>query len=227
MVLIFSFWSSQQLYIAFLESHFLLLHGEYCVHKAAAMFVCSFLIRVPVFLWIPGLLQYGRNWSAIAKMVGSKTVSQCKNFYFNYKKRQKLDEILQQHKMKSVSEWNVVSCNTVELKVVILFVSQHILSDCFSFSLKIKKKSPQIFNFVCACFDPGKGAKGPSKGQSFAEWRDQCFVCCRGGGVGGFRSQLQRRGSPWWRRRYHMPSNTLEMPLTLMQFGSTPLETAT
>ncbi|KAM9744671.1 nuclear receptor corepressor 2 isoform 3-T4 [Menidia menidia] len=48
-----------------------------------------------------GLLQYGRNWSAIAKMVGSKTVSQCKNFYFNYKKRQKLDEILQQHKMKS------------------------------------------------------------------------------------------------------------------------------
>uniref|UniRef100_A0A8B9H546 Nuclear receptor corepressor 2 n=1 Tax=Astyanax mexicanus TaxID=7994 RepID=A0A8B9H546_ASTMX len=49
-----------------------------------------------------GLLQYGRNWSSIAKMVGSKTVSQCKNFYFNYKKRQKLDEILQQHKMKSV-----------------------------------------------------------------------------------------------------------------------------
>lgn len=30
-------------------------------------------------------------------------MSQCKNFYFNYKKRQKLDEILQQHKMKSVS----------------------------------------------------------------------------------------------------------------------------
>uniref|UniRef100_A0A673A1N6 Nuclear receptor corepressor 2 n=1 Tax=Sphaeramia orbicularis TaxID=375764 RepID=A0A673A1N6_9TELE len=54
-----------------------------------------------------GLLQYGRNWSAIAKMVGSKTVSQCKNFYFNYKKRQKLDEILQQHKMKSVSIWKI------------------------------------------------------------------------------------------------------------------------
>uniref|UniRef100_A0A3Q2Q4D6 Nuclear receptor corepressor 2 n=1 Tax=Fundulus heteroclitus TaxID=8078 RepID=A0A3Q2Q4D6_FUNHE len=51
-----------------------------------------------------GLLQYGRNWSAISKMVGSKTVSQCKNFYFNYKKRQKLDEILQQHKMKSEKE---------------------------------------------------------------------------------------------------------------------------
>uniref|UniRef100_A0A674CQS6 Nuclear receptor corepressor 2 n=1 Tax=Salmo trutta TaxID=8032 RepID=A0A674CQS6_SALTR len=57
-----------------------------------------------------GLLQYGRNWSAIAKMVGSKTVSQCKNFYFNYKKRQKLDEILQQHKMKSLgSRCNICS----------------------------------------------------------------------------------------------------------------------
>ncbi|XP_039627956.1 nuclear receptor corepressor 2 isoform X1 [Polypterus senegalus] len=53
-----------------------------------------------------GLLQHGRNWSAIAKMVGSKTVSQCKNFYFNYKKRQKLDEILQQHKMKVEKERN-------------------------------------------------------------------------------------------------------------------------
>ncbi|XP_069817043.1 nuclear receptor corepressor 2 isoform X5 [Dendropsophus ebraccatus] len=47
-----------------------------------------------------GLFEYGRNWSAIARMVGSKTVSQCKNFYFNYKKRQNLDSILQQHKLK-------------------------------------------------------------------------------------------------------------------------------
>ncbi|KAM5190011.1 nuclear receptor corepressor 2 isoform 4-T4 [Callospermophilus lateralis] len=50
------------------------------------------------------LLEHGRNWSAIARMVGSKTVSQCKNFYFNYKKRQNLDEILQQHKLKMEKE---------------------------------------------------------------------------------------------------------------------------
>uniref|UniRef100_A0A670ZVV8 Nuclear receptor corepressor 2 n=1 Tax=Pseudonaja textilis TaxID=8673 RepID=A0A670ZVV8_PSETE len=53
-----------------------------------------------------GLLEHGRNWSAIARMVGSKSVSQCKNFYFNYKKRQNLDEILQQHKLKMERERN-------------------------------------------------------------------------------------------------------------------------
>ncbi|XP_060125884.1 nuclear receptor corepressor 2 isoform X7 [Zootoca vivipara] len=53
-----------------------------------------------------GLLEHGRNWSAISRMVGSKSVSQCKNFYFNYKKRQNLDEILQQHKLKMEKERN-------------------------------------------------------------------------------------------------------------------------
>ncbi|XP_033618575.1 nuclear receptor corepressor 2 [Fukomys damarensis] len=53
-----------------------------------------------------GLLEHGRNWSAIARMVGSKTVSQCKNFYFNYKKRQNLDDILRQHKLKMEKERN-------------------------------------------------------------------------------------------------------------------------
>ncbi|XP_063171740.1 nuclear receptor corepressor 2 [Candoia aspera] len=53
-----------------------------------------------------GLLEHGRNWSAIARMVGSKSISQCKNFYFNYKKRQNLDEILQQHKLKMEKERN-------------------------------------------------------------------------------------------------------------------------
>lgn len=89
---------------------------------------------------VAGLLQYGRNWSAIAKMVGSKTVSQCKNFYFNYKKRQKLDEILQQHKMKSVGG-------------VLIYPLE-------GFGAALKRQ---------VCVHPGEREEGPTQGQTHAE----------------------------------------------------------
>uniref|UniRef100_A0A7M5V4E0 Nuclear receptor corepressor 1 n=1 Tax=Clytia hemisphaerica TaxID=252671 RepID=A0A7M5V4E0_9CNID len=43
---------------------------------------------------VEGLKKHGRSWSNISKMVETKTENQCKNFYFNYKKKFNLEKIL-------------------------------------------------------------------------------------------------------------------------------------
>lgn len=43
---------------------------------------------------VEGLKRYGRHWQSISKLVETKSEAQCKNFYFNYKKKFNLESIL-------------------------------------------------------------------------------------------------------------------------------------
>lgn len=50
------------------------------------------------------LRQFGSDWAAVANFVKTKTNAQCKNFYFNYKKKLRLDELLEEHRKEKVRE---------------------------------------------------------------------------------------------------------------------------
>ncbi|XP_044045293.1 REST corepressor 3 isoform X2 [Siniperca chuatsi] len=44
----------------------------------------------------PGVRKYGKDFQAIADVIGNKTVGQVKNFFVNYRRRFNLDEVLQE-----------------------------------------------------------------------------------------------------------------------------------
>ena len=50
-----------------------------------------------------GLKTHGRDWLAISAMVTTKSEAQCKNFYFNYKKKFNLESLIQEYKTNKVS----------------------------------------------------------------------------------------------------------------------------
>ncbi|XP_056017947.1 serine/arginine repetitive matrix protein 2-like isoform X6 [Ostrea edulis] len=62
-----------------------------------------------------GLRLHGRDWAAIANMVPTKTDAQCKNFYFNYKKKLNLEQIVQEHAKEKVLNTQEVDKRTTSI----------------------------------------------------------------------------------------------------------------
>ena len=55
-----------------------------------------------------GLRLHGRNWTAISQMVKTKTEAQCKNFYFNYKRKLDLENVIAEHNASKVKTIMIV-----------------------------------------------------------------------------------------------------------------------
>ena len=53
-------------------------------------------------LFRSGLRECGRDWEAIARRVVTKTGAQCKNFYFNYKRKLRLEDLVAEHEATKV-----------------------------------------------------------------------------------------------------------------------------
>ena len=60
-----------------------------------------------------GFQNHGRNFEAVAKLVVTKTVAQCKNFFFNYKRKYNLPKLVADYEVRNVS-----TCIGVQMYVV-------------------------------------------------------------------------------------------------------------
>lgn len=60
-----------------------------------------------------GLRKHGKDWTAVANLVGTKSESQCKNFFFNYKKKLNLEALIEEHKDQTVDGRTTSICDSI------------------------------------------------------------------------------------------------------------------
>ena len=63
------------------------------------------------FSTFSGVRSYGKDFQAMAEVLGNKTVSQCRNFFVNYRRRFNLLDILEEYE----KEHSIVSDRTGDL----------------------------------------------------------------------------------------------------------------
>jgi len=80
-------------------------------------------IVLHTFTFFTGFQNHGRNFEAVAKVVATKTVAQCKNFFFNYKRKYNLPKLVADYEIKNVS----IHCMYVHVYVCTSYtVLQHL-----------------------------------------------------------------------------------------------------
>lgn len=50
----------------------------------------------PPYIPVPAVRKYGKDFQAMAEVLGNKSVSQCRNFFVNYRRRFNLQQVLEE-----------------------------------------------------------------------------------------------------------------------------------